>query len=70
MEEETKSKQAWSRNKRGLIDSLPGTGRQDRQLFIKQTCGAFFFFFLLSRQTHSEDALLRNTFLSMLSLYS
>lgn len=68
MEEEAKSKQAWSRNKRGLIDSLPGTGRQDRQLFIKQTCGAFFF--LLSRQTHSEDALLRNTFLSMLSLYS
>lgn len=68
MEEETKSKQAWSINKRGLIDSLPGTGRQDRQLFIKQTCGTFFF--LLSRQTHSEDALLRNTFLSMLSLYS
>lgn len=44
MEEEAKSTQAWSRNKRGLIDSLPGTGRQDRQLFIKQTCGAFFFY--------------------------
>lgn len=29
-----------------------------------------FFFFLLSRQTHSAHALLRNTFLSMLSLYS